>query len=166
MNKNSHKLSQGGTHSVEARNSRIAHILYTAMISNFKRMKWVHVWDCPSQVTPIPLNLCEWQAKDFYHLRISIAKWSEHRTFQSLIVSSLIVQPLFLNTIADWFASWQLGFLTCYVSFGAFVFTLKGGVLVSPKTVQGEDDKVLSETVLTASQLRLSGIASYSCQTN
>ena len=39
MNKNSHKLSQGGTHSVEACNSRIAHILYTAMISNFKRMK-------------------------------------------------------------------------------------------------------------------------------
>ena len=56
------------------------------------------------------------------------------------------------NTLADWFASWQLGFLTCYVSFGAFVFTLKGGVLVSPKTVQGEDDEVLSETVLTASQ--------------
>ena len=37
---------------------------------------------------------------------------------------------------------------------------------MSPKAVQGEDDEVLSETVLTASQLRLSGIASYSCQTN
>lgn len=70
------------------------------------------------------------------------------------------------NTLADWFASWQLGFLTCYVSFGAFVFTLEDCVLLSLKTVQGEDDEVLSKIVLIASQLRLSGIALYSCQTN
>ena len=40
-----------------------------------------------------------------------------------------------------------------------FVFTSEGCGLLSLKTVQGEDDEGLSEIVLTAYQLRLSGIA-------
>ena len=54
--------------------------------------------------------------------------------------------------------------LLCF--FWSICFHFKRWCFGVPKTVQGEDDEVLSETVLTASQLRLSGIASYSCQTN